>query len=169
MNFTLFSWRRKKKRVDAPFFLLIRAMLLTIQIKVKIWIMLLHELTPSSNMVSSMGSEIDQLCKICHILGMPDLTIFPEGTNTSRLLGIFSYEEVSFCRTGVQFLVFLYVCLSLIPFILLFRFQLQTFLISFQMLAQKLLTWFWLVLLILHASLMTFHHQNLLTTFEFSE
>uniref|UniRef100_A0A2N9HLH7 Protein kinase domain-containing protein n=1 Tax=Fagus sylvatica TaxID=28930 RepID=A0A2N9HLH7_FAGSY len=40
-------------------------------------------------------SEIDQLCKICHILGMPDLTIFPEGTNTSRLLGIFSYEEIS--------------------------------------------------------------------------
>ncbi|KAK4573729.1 hypothetical protein RGQ29_031610 [Quercus rubra] len=40
-------------------------------------------------------SEIDQLCKICNILGMPDLTIFPEGTNTSRLLGIFSCEEIS--------------------------------------------------------------------------
>lgn len=44
-----------------------------------------------------MGSEIDQLCKICQILGVPDLNIFPEGMNTSRLLSIFSYEEVSFC------------------------------------------------------------------------
>ncbi|KAG2672591.1 hypothetical protein I3760_13G048900 [Carya illinoinensis] len=40
-------------------------------------------------------SEMDQLCKICHILGAPDFTIFPEGTNTSRLLSIFSYEEIS--------------------------------------------------------------------------
>ncbi|KAF5446429.1 hypothetical protein F2P56_032057 [Juglans regia] len=40
-------------------------------------------------------SEMDQLCKICHILGAPDFTIFPEGTNTSRLLSIFSCEEIS--------------------------------------------------------------------------
>ena len=73
--------------------------------------MITYELTPY-NIVFSMGSEIDQLCKICNILGMPDLTIFPEGTNTSRLLGIFSCEEVSFCWTGVQFLVFSYVCHS---------------------------------------------------------
>lgn len=73
--------------------------------------MITYELTPY-NIVFSMGSEIDQLCKICNILGMPDLTIFPEGTNTSRLLGIFSCEEVSFCWPGVQFLVFSYVGLS---------------------------------------------------------
>lgn len=56
-----------------------------------------------------MGSEIDQLCKICQILGVPDLNIFPEGTNTSRLLSIFSYEEVSFVW-NVQF----FVCLTLL-------------------------------------------------------
>lgn len=57
-----------------------------------------------------MGSEIDQLCKICQILGVPDLNIFPEGTNTSRLLSIFSYEEVSFVWNVVQF----FVCLTLL-------------------------------------------------------
>lgn len=56
--------------------------------------------------VSYMDSEIDQLCKICKILGVPDLNIFPEGTNTSRLLSIFSYEEVSFCLECSIFCMF---------------------------------------------------------------
>ena len=57
-----------------------------------------------------MDSEIDQLCKICKILGVPDLNIFPEGTNTSRLLSVFCYEEVSFVWNVVQF----FVCLTLL-------------------------------------------------------
>ncbi|XP_015892385.3 serine/threonine-protein kinase MHK [Ziziphus jujuba] len=39
-------------------------------------------------------SEIDQLFKICCVLGTPDLTSFPEGTNISRLFGIISYEKM---------------------------------------------------------------------------
>lgn len=39
-------------------------------------------------------SEIDQLFKICCVLGTPDLTSFPEGTNTSRLFEITSYEKI---------------------------------------------------------------------------
>ncbi|KAF3435929.1 hypothetical protein FNV43_RR23021 [Rhamnella rubrinervis] len=39
-------------------------------------------------------SEIDQLFKICCVRGTPDLTSFPEGTNTSRLFGIISYEKM---------------------------------------------------------------------------
>lgn len=39
-------------------------------------------------------SEIDQLFKICCVLGTPDLTIFAEGTNASRLYGIINYEKI---------------------------------------------------------------------------
>ncbi|XP_050364012.1 serine/threonine-protein kinase MHK [Argentina anserina] len=39
-------------------------------------------------------SEIDQLYKICRVLGTPDLTIFPEGTNISRLFGIINFEKI---------------------------------------------------------------------------
>ncbi|BBH09998.1 Protein kinase superfamily protein [Prunus dulcis] len=42
-------------------------------------------------------SEIDQLFKICCVLGTPDLTIFADGTNASRLCGIINYEKASFC------------------------------------------------------------------------
>lgn len=38
-------------------------------------------------------SEIDQLYKICCILGAPDWTAFPEATNISRLISI-SYSEI---------------------------------------------------------------------------
>ncbi|KAH9728705.1 serine/threonine-protein kinase MHK [Citrus sinensis] len=38
-------------------------------------------------------SEIDQLYKVCCILGAPDWTAFPEATNISRLISI-SYSEV---------------------------------------------------------------------------
>lgn len=38
-------------------------------------------------------SEIDQLYKICCVLGTPDWTIFPEATNISRLLSV-SYSEI---------------------------------------------------------------------------
>ena len=44
------------------------------------------------------GSEIDQLFKICCVLGTPDLTSFPEGTNISRLYEIISYEKVNGCN-----------------------------------------------------------------------
>lgn len=44
-----------------------------------------------------MDSEIDQLFKICCVLGTPDLNIFAEGTNASRLYGIINYEKASFC------------------------------------------------------------------------
>lgn len=40
------------------------------------------------------GSEIDQLYKICRVLGTPDWNIFPEATNISRLLSV-SYSEVN--------------------------------------------------------------------------
>ncbi|XP_012492435.1 serine/threonine-protein kinase MHK isoform X1 [Gossypium raimondii] len=39
-------------------------------------------------------SEIDQLYKICCVLGAPDWTSFPEATNISRLINI-SYSEIS--------------------------------------------------------------------------
>ncbi|ESR56777.1 hypothetical protein CICLE_v10023852mg, partial [Citrus x clementina] len=38
-------------------------------------------------------SEIDQLYKVCCILGAPDWTAFPEATNISRLISI-SYSEI---------------------------------------------------------------------------
>lgn len=38
-------------------------------------------------------SEIDQLYKICCILGAPDWTAFPEATNISRLISV-SYSEI---------------------------------------------------------------------------
>ncbi|MBA0741681.1 hypothetical protein Gogos_014816, partial [Gossypium gossypioides] len=38
-------------------------------------------------------SEIDQLYKICCVLGAPDWTSFPEATNISRLINI-SYSEI---------------------------------------------------------------------------
>lgn len=120
-----------------------------------------------------MGSEIDQLCKICHILGVPDLTVFPEGTNTSRLLSICCYEEVSFCfvccSISFFFIVLTLLSVSSLIIILSCSFHLQTFLISYQMLAQKLLTWFWWVLLIQHASLTTFYTQHYFTSFDFSD
>ncbi|KAL6338392.1 hypothetical protein AAG906_020476 [Vitis piasezkii] len=42
---------------------------------------------------SSYTLEIDQLYKICCVLGTPDWTIFPEATNISRLLSV-SYSEI---------------------------------------------------------------------------
>ncbi|KAF4367536.1 hypothetical protein CsatB_024857 [Cannabis sativa] len=40
-------------------------------------------------------SEIDQLFKICCVLGTPDIASFPEGTNISRLFGIVNYEKIA--------------------------------------------------------------------------
>ncbi|CAN6545069.1 unnamed protein product [Malus baccata var. baccata] len=39
-------------------------------------------------------SEIDQFFKICCVLGTPDLTVFPEGTNASRLYSFINYEKI---------------------------------------------------------------------------
>lgn len=41
-----------------------------------------------------MSSEIDQLYKICCVLGAPDWDTFPEATNISRLVDI-TYSDVS--------------------------------------------------------------------------
>lgn len=41
-----------------------------------------------------MSSEIDQLYKICCVLGAPDWNTFPEATNISRLVDI-TYSDVS--------------------------------------------------------------------------
>lgn len=40
-----------------------------------------------------MSSEIDQLYKICCVLGKPDWTTFPEAKSISRIMGI-SHTEV---------------------------------------------------------------------------
>lgn len=47
------------------------------------------------------GSEIDQLYKVCCILGAPDWNAFPEATNISRLISI-SYSEVKL-SDGITF------------------------------------------------------------------
>lgn len=43
----------------------------------------------------SLDSEIDQLYKICCVLGAPNGTTFPEATNISRWISI-TYSEVIF-------------------------------------------------------------------------
>ena len=49
-----------------------------------------------------MGSEIDQLYKIYHVLGTPDVTASPIGANDSRLLDRVGYEVVSVHMEGVR-------------------------------------------------------------------
>lgn len=44
-----------------------------------------------------LGSEIDQLYKICCVLGAPEWNIFPEAANISRLVDI-TYSDVSSCE-----------------------------------------------------------------------
>lgn len=60
-----------------------------------------------TQLVSSMDSEMDQLYKICCVLGTPDLTIFPEGTNISRLFGIVNFDKVSFCD---DLIIIVFIC-----------------------------------------------------------
>lgn len=49
------------------------------------------------NPLICMGSEIDQLYKICCVFGAPEWNTFPEAANISRLVDI-TYSDVSSCQ-----------------------------------------------------------------------